>query len=275
MNLKNSFILLVSFMVFFVLVIMFYKSIGRDKNDGKDNGIVTSEVPKGFEEFNSSWFVKCQYRVFATYADSLYHFKIKAMMIGYLNEKNSTIDAKTIFIFKHSSGDSIKSRMMDFPLLSYESFKSFYDSNYKPHNDTIINLNYECVIHPEKSYNINKLQCEPFAFLDVNFNDAPALLVNRSDFSTPCQYFDVYGYNNNGVYKVEFAPFDAFKTQTNSWCLGYGTNIDYEKKEIIVPSLSPNSCSDFGIMINDHYILDENEQQFKHKRITEKYDFCE
>lgn len=31
MNLKNSFILLVSFMVFFVLVIMFYKSIGRDK----------------------------------------------------------------------------------------------------------------------------------------------------------------------------------------------------------------------------------------------------
>ena len=85
------------------------------------------------------------------------------------------------------------------------------------------------------------------------------------------QYFDVYGITPSGFKKVEFEPYDQFKTTVNSWMLGCGTIIDYKKKQIIVPYLGVNSCSDHGTFIDEIYTYDPKSDTFKHRTERKHY----
>lgn len=150
--------------------------------------------------------------------------------------------------------------------------ENFVNSHPGQRRDTIVALDYVCDLRDHgPAFNIWELRDKPFVFLDVNFDNHPALLIKRSSEDTACQYFNVYGFTETKREKVDFAPFNEFKTQINSWTEGYGTNIDYKKKEIIVPSADKDCCACHGTWIFDHYVLDEKTQTFVHQREKRKY----
>ena len=222
-------------------------------------------IPQGFEEFTDC---KAHYRVFASLPDTVYNIMIKALMTAYFDTVNNRLLPTTTYIIKHSSGDSIKIVTND-KLIDLEDFRSFVNSHTQRYNDTIISLVKDYEIKPQgHEYNLSNL-VDPFCFLDVSFKGYPSLLVRRID--GPCSYYSVYGIMSDNMRKVSSPPYNQFKTATSNWLLGYGTNIDYNKKEIIVPSLGPGSCSDFGVFIYDCYALNNKTDSFTHHRKTQQY----
>lgn len=229
-------------------------------------------LPKGFEDFESVY-SNAEYRVFATYPDSIYGFDIKALMIAYIDTINKKLDSRTTFILKHRSGWSKSIETKKYSLLDLNDFRAFVNGSAK--KDTIITLLYDCNILAKKSFNISEISGRPFVFMDVSFKGYPSLLIESKRYQDEIykdfRFYDVYGFASGKVSFVNFAPYNSFKTATHEWMLGSGTNIDYVKKEIIVPSLKDGSCSDCGEFIYDHYILDESSHKFTHFQSSSKY----
>ena len=241
---------------------------------GKNRKVADANpVPEGFEEFAEC---EAHYRVFAAMPDSVHRFKIKALMTAYIDTARNTLSPKTTFLLVHSSGKTLRIECRE-PLMDVDSFRTFVNSNHARHNNIVVPLEnkYDIEVQGDE-YNLSNLDDLnlPFAFLDVSFKGYPSLLVRRDSYGG-CSYYDVYGIMSDTLKKVYYEPYCRFKTATGSWMLGYGTNIDYKKKEIIIPSLAPESCSDCGTFINDCYVLDSITDQFVWHVETEGYDVCE
>ena len=227
-------------------------------------------IPHGYEDFDG--LIK-RYNVFASCADSVHHFEIKALMTAYIDTIKNMLIPRTTFILKHSSGKSLiittNHRLMD-----TEEFRKFVNSHSSIHNDTIVELvdTFDIIVKGDE-YNLSELDM-PFAFLDVSFKGYKSLLV-RKETNSPCVFFDVYSIVSDSIHKVTFEPYNQFKTATNEWMLGYGTSINYKKKEIRIPSLKQGSCSDYGTFIYDCYVLDRYDSRFSKHQETVNYDFCE
>lgn len=232
-----------------------------------------SDYPKGFEDFESVY-PNAKYKVFATYPDSIYDFDIKALMIAYIDTINKKLDPTTTFILKHRSGWEKTIETKEYSLMNFEDFRNFVNKSIE--RDTIITLSYNCHIPTQNWVNISEISGKPFVFMDVSFKGYPSLLIESKRFQDNCfkdyKHYDVYGFVSGTVKRVNYEPYTSFKTATAEWMLGYGTNLDYTKKEIIVPSLKEGSCSDYGEFIYDHYILDESSQRFTHTQSSSSYD---
>lgn len=260
------------FLTYFLILRVYLHRTAETGEEGLPPEPLQSFASEEFEEFRGTRLANANYRVFATYADEVYHFQISAMMTAYIDNENKRLDATTVFVIKHASGKTFRVGTKLHPLMEYEAFRNFVNSHPGQRRDTIVALDYVCDLRDHgPAFNIWELRDKPFVFLDVNFDNHPALLIKQSSESTACQYFNVYGFTKTKIEKVDFAPFNEFKTQINSWTEGYGTNIDYKKKEIIVPSADKDCCACHGTWIFDHYVLDEKTQTFVHHREKRKY----
>lgn len=228
-------------------------------------------IPHGFEDFDG--LIK-RYNIFASCADSVHHFEIKALMTAYIDTIKNMLIPTTTFILKHSSGQTL-TVTSNLALMETEEFSKFVNSHASIHNDTIIELvdTFDILVKGDE-YNLSELDL-PFAFLDVSFKGYKSLLVRKETYS-PCVYYDVYSIiMSDSIYKVTFEPYNQFKTATNEWMLGYGTNINYKKKEIRIPSLREGSCSDYGTFVYNCYVLDRGGRKFIKHQETKDYDCCE
>ena len=242
----------------------------------RDNNNVERDeyaLPVGYEMFQDEEISRCRYRVFAAYPDSVNGFEIKALMVAYIDTLKNQLDPTTVFILKHRGGETLRVETKRQPLLNVNEFRDFVNNNMETCNDTIVTSRYNCSIKDKKeAFNLNKIDGMPFIFLDVSFKNYPSLLIRRGGEGDNCAYYDVYGLNQNEIHKVDFKPYTEFKTQTSEWMIGYGTNIDYKKKEITVPSLAPGACACHGTIIYDHYKLDSSQEKFVHHRSSKKYE---
>lgn len=231
-------------------------------------------LPSGYDIFQNEEISQCRYKVFATYPDSVNGFKIRALMVAYIDTAENQLEPTTVFILRHRSGATFKVDTKRYPLLDVEDFRNFVNNNKRKYNDTIVTLRYNCAIdNKREELNLNEIDGMPFVFLDVSFKNYPSLLIWSGSETNHCSYYDVYGFTQNEIHKVNFMPYTEFKTQTNEYMLGYGTNINYKKKEIIIPSLEVGSCACHGSIINDHYVLSLSQDKFVHHRTFNKYEF--
>ena len=250
------------FLLVLLITVLSYSSCGNESPNEERT------TPEEFSEFADC---KAHYRVFAACPDSICHVKIKALMTAYIDTVNNLLYPQTTYLLKHSSGETIKIETKK-SLLSLEEFRYFVNSHTSTYNDTVLVLTNSFVIQTGDEYNLSDLNAE-FCFMDVGFRGYPSLLIKRKP-TCHCFYYDVYSIASKAMSKVDFPPYNEFKTATSCWMLGYGTNINYARKEIIVPSLGENSCSDFGTLVYDCYKLDEETEKFVHHRKTESYDIC-
>lgn len=235
-----------------------------------------TEEAKFFKSFENFPEYASKYRVGLKIDSVMFNFQIKAMMAARFDSIH--FSSSTIYVLKHTSGDSIVIKTPDVPLLTHEQFSSFYQANKDSLSaDTLISPDFvnKFFIHPSGKIYIEQIENLPFAFMDVNFNGYPALLVRKPLDSYKNDYykFDVYGISKSGFKEVNFEPYNMIKNRTDEWCYGGSTEFDYEKKTITIHSLGPESCSDYGTVITQIYILNTSTEKFDTKTFRQKYDF--
>ncbi|MDE6696394.1 MAG: hypothetical protein K2K25_05900 [Muribaculaceae bacterium] len=231
---------------------------------------------KFFNSFQNFPEYASKYRVGLKTDSVMFNFQIRAMMTARFDSTH--FSASTIYVLKHTSGDSIVIKTPEMPLLTHEQFSSFFHTNKESLKaDTLINPDFvnKFYIHPTGKIDIEQIQYLPFAFMDVNFNGYPALLIRKPLGSYKNDYykFDVYGISKSGFKKVSFEPYNMIKNRTDEWCYGGSTEFDYDKKTITIHSLEPESCCDYGTLITQIYILNTSTDKFDTKTFIQKYDF--
>ena len=116
----------------------------------------------------------------------------------------------------------------------------------------------------------------PFFLLDVNFDNHPALVVNKGKpypYSINYKY-DVYGLGADNTAKlIEMEPFNNFNSKIEDWVDGPGTVIDYNNQTIKITSMRPGSDADAGAVIIDTYKLDPSTRTFKKTTIENEYGY--
>lgn len=256
--------------VIYVVIMFIFVSCGDIKM--KQQEIKTQRKESFFSSFRDYKLHSSKFRVGAETGSVKYHFSIKALTTAFFDEERYS--AETIYILKHTSGDSIIIKTDDVPLLSHKEFQNFY-YNHKYRADTIVDPEvfnkFFLTDHGDK-IDVESFQGLPFLFLDVNFNGYPALLV-RYDKGRNYYYYKVYGITSEGFNEVTFEPFTSIKSRTNQWCYGGSTEFDYKNKTIKVCNLTNESCSDHGTQIIDNYKLNPATDRFEKEQRVKKYEF--
>lgn len=158
------------------------------------------------------------------------------------------------------------------PLLSHSEFSDFYSRNKERNSaDTIISPSFieKFRIEANGRKNVESFQYLPFAFMDVNFDGKPELLIRERH---EMDYFIAYELGDNGLIKMQSEPYGYIKSQTGPWCYGGSTEFDFDKKSITVHSLSAESCSDYGTSIVSVYTFNPANNKFDLTQKEYKYD---
>jgi hypothetical protein len=227
-----------------------------------------------FSSFEGEDGFSARYRVGAESDSSRFNFTIKAITTAWFD--SIRYDTKTVYILKHSCGDSIVIHTKDKPLLSHSEFARYYYANKAyARADTI--LRYDIISHfyiePKGVVAIDSIDTYPFMFMDVNFSGNPALLVRDYGYQGYYSY-TVYKISAAGFKEIHDAPFNKIENRANSWCLGGSTVFDYKNKTISTHMLAPGSCSDYGTSITQVFTLNPSTDRFDMKQIENKYDFA-
>ena len=157
-------------------------------------------------------------------------------------------------------------------------FTNFYSETQKrvEPTDSVITLPLNTISKLGGKTDLTDGENLPFFLLDVNFDNHPALIVNKGKSNSYCiNYdFDVYGLgNNNEATIVKSEPFNHFKSKVGDWTEGSGTVIDYNKKEIKIERMGEGSNAEFGSFIADTYKLDPSTNSFKKNTTIKEYDY--
>ena len=220
-------------------------------------------LPRGFEEFETCKYKECRYRVWAETPDTVYGFKIRALMVSWID--NDRLDAITILKLKHRSGKVMTIETKHHELLTCEEFRSFVNSNHNSKNDTIVAFNYQYEVSKADIVDMYDYWDRPFIFIDITFDGRKSLLFqkyNTQDYTV----YDVYSLGRKGesVNKVTYEPYLTFASSANHWGGGGGTEVNYRNKSITHYSVLENSCSCHINYRVDTYKLNSQRTKFIH-----------
>ena len=226
--------------------------------------------PAGFECFTG---YNDDYYVYAI--DTLYGFTIRAQVLQHNPDDYCDVyyyysGPVTKYVIEHKSGWKKTYTTRGIAVNNAKYYK-FIGTGHP--RDTIMPLDFELEIKVDKGeFNLSELENRSFFFFDVDFSGRPSLVIRDTEQGDP--YYDVYSCSDDTVSLHSVLP--QVKVAYGHYFRGYGTNFDYTKKEIVMPSMAPGSCSDYGECIRDYYAIDKQDNKLKLMRTEKKsYDYSD
>lgn len=264
-------LLVAGLLLFLFVLIMFSDEIWpRDYEYEEPEPRVHYSAPAGFECFTGN---NDDYYVYAV--DTLYGFTIRAQVLernpyDYCDIFYYYLGPVTKYVIEHKSGWEKTYTTRGIAVNNAKYYKFIGSGRSR---DTIMPLDFNLEIKVDKGeYNLSELENRSFFFFDVDFSGHPSLVIRSTEQGDP--YYDVYSYTDDKVSLHSILP--QVKVAYGHSFRGYGTNFDFTKKEIVMPSMAPFSCSDYGEYIRDYYSIDKQDNKLKLIR-TEKrsYDYSD